>query len=114
MARKLLELDTEDGGTILVAVEVPEEAVGQVASMGELPIERVSKSFDRVRDLVIRGFRPLTQAFKRLQLETQATSAQVELGVNFSASGDIYVVEASGEASLKITVTWDLTKSEQS
>ncbi len=109
MARKLLELDTEGGDTILVAVEVPEAAVGQVANLGELPIERVEQTFDTVRDLVVRGCRPLTQAFQTLQQESQASRAEVEFGVNFTAKGNIYVVESSGNASFKVKVTWNLS-----
>jgi hypothetical protein len=46
MAQQLLELDTEDGGTILVAVDVPEAAVGRVSTPGEPPIKKLDQSFD--------------------------------------------------------------------
>lgn len=60
MAQQLLELDTEDGGTILVAVDMPEEAVGRVSAPGEPPIQKLDRSFDVVRALIVRGCRPLT------------------------------------------------------
>jgi len=113
MARKLLELDTEDGGTILVAVDLPEGSVGQVSSPGEMAIEKVEQSFDAVKDLIIRGCRPLTQAFKKLHQETQAVNAEVEFGINFSGKGNIYLVETSGQASLKVKVTWNLAAENQ-
>jgi hypothetical protein len=52
MAQQLLELDTEDGGTILVAVDVPETAVGRVSAPGEPPIKKLDQSFDVVRALI--------------------------------------------------------------
>ena len=113
MARELLELDTEDGGTILVAVEVPEGAVGRVATPGEPPIKKVDRSFDVVKALIVRGCRPLTKAFQQLHQETQATNAEVEFGVNFTAKGNVYLVESSGGASLKVKVTWNLANQQK-
>lgn len=113
MARKLLELDTEDGGTILVAVDVPESAVAPVSLNAELPIERVERTFDSVKDLIVRGCRPLTQAFRQLHEETQAVNAEVEFGINFTAKGNIYLVESTGQASLKIKVSWNLAQVKQ-
>ncbi|QSJ15686.1 hypothetical protein JYQ62_28365 [Nostoc sp. UHCC 0702] len=112
MARKLLELNTEDGGTILVAVELPDTAVVRVAPTGELPVEKVEASFDAVRDLIIRGCRPITKAFRTLQQESQPVSAEVEFGVNFTAKGSVYVVESTGQASLKVKITWKLSPEE--
>lgn len=108
MARELLELNTEDGGTILVAVEVPQEAVGQVSAPGETPIKKLDHSFEVVQALIVRGCRPLTKAFAQLHQETQATNAEVEFGVNFTAKGNVYLVESSAQATLKVKVTWNL------
>jgi len=81
MAQQLLELDTDDGGTILVAVDVPESAVGQVATPGESPIKKLDRSFNVIQALIVRGCRPLTKAFQQLHQETQATDAEVEFGI---------------------------------
>ena len=112
MARKLLELNTEDGSTILVAVELPEASVGRVSPTGELPIEKVEANFDAVKDLIVRGCRPITKAFRTLQQESQPVSAEVEFGVNFTARGSVYVVESTGQASLKVKITWKLASEE--
>ncbi|BAZ10915.1 hypothetical protein NIES4071_27390 [Calothrix sp. NIES-4071] len=108
MARKLIELDAGDGSTILVAVEVPETSVGRVSAPGDAPIEKVDKSFSAVKDLIIHGCRPITQAFRALQRESQPVSAEVEFGINFTVKGSVYVVESTGQASLKVKITWNL------
>lgn len=108
MARKLIELDAGDGKTILVAVEVPEISVGRVSAPGDVVIEKVDSSFSAVKDLIIRGCRPITQAFQVLQKESQPATAEVEFGVNFTAKGSVYVVESTGQASLKVKITWSL------
>ena len=113
MARKLLEMGMEDGGTILVAVDVPEEAVIDVDQFGDLAIEKVDQSFETVKDLIVRGCRPLTEAFQTLYQEGKATMAEVEFGVNFTGKGNIYLMEASGGASLKVKVTWNLATDQE-
>jgi Trypsin-co-occurring domain 1 len=112
MARKLIELDAGDGKTILVAVEVPDMSVGRVSSPGDLPIDKVDGSFGAVKDLIIRGCRPIIQAFQALQKESQPAFAEVEFGVNFTAKGSVYVVESTGQASLKVKITWNLAGKE--
>ena len=109
MGREILELNTEDSSTILVAVEIPETNVGQVSAVGETPIKKLDQSFSIVQDLIVRASRPLTKAFQQLHEETQATNAEVELGINFTSKGSVYLVEASGPASLKVTLKWNLT-----
>lgn len=108
MARKIIELDAGDGSTILVAVEVPESSVGRVSNSGDVPIEKVDRSFAAVKNLIIRGCRPITEAFRALQKDSQPASAEVEFGVNFTAKGSVYVVESTGQASLKVKISWNL------
>jgi hypothetical protein len=108
MAKRLLELDTENGGSILVAVDVPELAVGPVAKPGEILIEKVDQSFEAVRDLILDSSRPLMQAFRILHREGDVESAEVEFGINFTLKGNVYLVETSGAASLKVKLTWNL------
>jgi hypothetical protein len=107
MARKLIEMRANDTN-VLVAVAVPEAAVGPVSRPGEEIIEKIDQQFDNVKDLIIRSCRPLTEAFKTLSAEGQTVSAEAEFGINFTLKGNIYLVETSGEASLKIKVTWNL------
>lgn len=113
MARKLLKLTTEDGGTILVAVEVPEGAVTRITKSGELPIEKVDQKFDDLKEVILRSCRPLTKAFQVLHQQGQAASAEVEFGLNFTAKGNIYLVESASEAALKVKVNWNLQASNQ-
>jgi len=107
-----------DKTPILVAVDAVEDEITPV-SRGDDGIKRVSKesriprqvdqTFDSVADLVVRGCRPLSQAFQELSQECPAKSAAVEFGISFSAEGSIYLVKSSGAATLKVTVTWDFS-----
>jgi hypothetical protein len=52
----------------------------------------------------------LTEAFEALYREGKAKNAEVEFGLSFTGKGNIYVVETSAQASLKVKITWDLHK----
>lgn len=110
MARKIIELNAGDDKTILVAIEVPETSVRRVSTPGDVPIEKVDENFSAVKDLIIRGCRPITEAFQVLQTESEPASAEVEFGVNFTAKGSVYVVESTAQACLKVKITWNLAK----
>jgi hypothetical protein len=107
MARKLIEMYTYNGDTLLLAVDVPDEAIHQVGNT-EIPIEKVDKAFDTVKDLILQGCRPLTEAFHILRQESQAAEAEVEFGINFTAKGNLYLAESSEQGLLKVKVTWRL------
>ncbi len=106
MPKTLLEMDASDG-TLLVAVDAPQAAVRHVARDGDWPIQKIDKTFDAVKEVVLRGCRPLTEAFSVLNQDFAAESAELEFGISFTAKGSVYLVESSGEAALKIKVNWN-------
>lgn len=110
MAREILELNAEEGQTILVAVDIPEAAVDWVVTPGEPPIQKLDRNFEAVKDVIVRGCRPLSQAFDQLRQEMQATDAEVEFGINFTSKGNIYLAESPNIASIKVRVTWNLSR----
>ena len=107
MAREILELNAEEGQTILVAVDIPEDAVDWVVTSGEPPTRKLDRNFDEVKDVIVRGCRPLSQAFDQLRQEMHATDAEVEFGINFTSKGNIYLAESPDIASIKVRVTWN-------
>jgi Trypsin-co-occurring domain 1 len=109
MAREILELNAEEGQTILVAVDIPEEAVDWVVTPGEPPMKKLNRNFEEVKDAIVRGCRPLSQAFEQLRHEMHATDAEVEFGINFTSKGNIYLAESPDIASIKVKVTWNLS-----
>lgn len=113
MARKLLKLVTEDGGTILVAVEVPEGTIARTTKPGELPVEKVDQRFDDLKEVILRSCHPLTKAFQVLHQEGQAASAEVEFGLNFTAKGNIYLVESASAAAFRVKVNWNFKTSDE-
>ena len=102
MEKQLIEL--QDG--MLVQITVPEDEVQRRKKKKEGEIEKVESAFDKVKEVILKGCKPLTETWKLLNQEMQAESAEVEFGVSFTGKGSVYLVESSAQASLKVKVTW--------
>jgi Trypsin-co-occurring domain 1 len=64
-------------------------------------LEKVDQSIDTAMEAVRKVAESVVSTLKGLDVE----STQVELGFQFTGNGRLYVVEASAQASLKVTLT---------
>ncbi|RLC20957.1 MAG: hypothetical protein DRI57_03540 [Deltaproteobacteria bacterium] len=102
MEKQFIEL--EEG--IIVQVTVPENEVRRVSRSRGGEITKVEKAFDTVKDLIVKGCKPLTETWKLVNQEMKAESAEVEFGISFTGKGSVYLVESSAQASLKVKINW--------
>lgn len=100
MATRLLKFNT-DAGEVLIAAPAPP---GMVSPTGKLEdsIEAIQKSFDEA----LRVVTAIGKSFQSNLANTGADGAELEFGLQFTAKGTIYVVEAQGAATLKVTLTF--------
>lgn len=102
--KRLVEFPLEDGGTILVEVDVPEEAGMVPAGLGEGVPEKARQSFEAALDKV----RPAAQTIiKKLRsLHDPPDEVEVEFGLKMSADAGALIAAAGVEANYKVTLTW--------
>jgi hypothetical protein len=100
MATKLLQFSTEEGD-ILIAAPVPDSMV-QATGRLEDSIEVLNKSVDQALRVLV----GISRSFKNVFNDITAETADLELGLQFTAKGSVYVVEATGQASLKIKLSF--------
>ena len=96
---KMLELDIP-GGTVLFEVPVRDSAIAAVSRTGEV-IEKITKSMGEVFGVVggiAKGFHEAIQ-------DAPVEAAQLEFGLQFSASGRLYVVDVGAQSTIKVTLT---------
>jgi hypothetical protein len=95
---KLIELKRGNETILVEATDVQGEGIVQAAG-----------SMEKNLDPLIAVVRPLSESLiEALQsLERRPNSISAEFGLSFNLEGNIYVVKASGEASLKVTLTWN-------
>jgi Trypsin-co-occurring domain 1 len=96
---KLLELDVP-GGTVLFEVPATGAEVAAVSRTGEV-VEKITKSMGEVLGVVGGIAKGFHDAIKDAPVET----AQLEFGLQFTAKGRLYVVEAEAQGAIKVTLT---------
>jgi hypothetical protein len=93
---KLLEFEG-DGEQVLVAVRTPGDEIEAIGRLDET-IERVGKSMTDVFGMVGKVAHDFYEALKTAPVE----SAEVELGLQFTGKGKLYVVESEAQAAIRV------------
>jgi hypothetical protein len=93
-------LEFEGDSAVLVAVRTPQDAVVPVGVL-DGTLEKIDHSIDKSMQTVRKVAESVVSALDGLEVE----STQVELGFQFTGNGRLYVVEASAQASVKVTLT---------
>lgn len=101
--KRLVEFPLEEGGTILVEVEMPEGAGMVPAARGEVA-QRAQQTFEQALEKI----RPAAQAIiKKLRaLHDPPDEIEVEFGLKMSAEAGAVVAAAGVEANYKVTLMW--------
>ena len=100
MATKLLQFKTSEG-EVLIAAPVAEHMVQPTGRL-EDTIEVLNESLDEAMQVVVGVGDSFGKVFEKLKVD----AADLELGLQFTAKGSVYVVEATGQASLKIKLSF--------
>ena len=103
-------------GNSTVLVEAPDDvqSIGggdtRLSIVGDDVIDALDKTYDElVQNEIVENCRVLTLAFDKLREQSIAPSkATAEFGLQFTGEGNIYLVKASAQASITITVEWQL------
>jgi len=97
MAKKLIEL--ENG--LVMEVDVPQREVENISSSGNV-VEKVKASMATVEKMLVQSVEPIVNAYKTLNQEVVLEKAEVEIGIGFSAEGNIFVAKGNANANLKV------------
>jgi hypothetical protein len=107
MATRFLEL--KDG--VIIEIDGPE---GVRQEMHTSTAERVDTTMEMVGTMLSRILSPIGEAFKglheALDVPIAVDTAEVELGVSFSAEGNLFVTKSKGEGTLKVKVAFKPVK----
>ena len=111
--RKLIEMQYDDGSKVLVGVDVPADPdeIRQVGVLNYLKgkPESVDKNFNALSDMILRYSKPIVASFEQLGTEkVPLQKATAEFGLSFTGTGNIYLVEASAGANIKVSLEWSL------
>ena len=111
--RKLIEMPSDGGYKVLVAVDVPAnpDEIGQVGVLDYIKgkPEPVDKNFNSLSDMILQYSKPIVESFGQLGTENAPLKkVTAEFGLSFTGKGNVYLVEASAAASIKVSLEWSL------
>lgn len=97
-------------GDIEIEVEaVPVAGTEPTAGPAAKAAGRVLEAFGRAQDAIIEVARSTAQMLDRAGAAARPDRVDVEFGLKFSASGTVIMAGIAGEASLKVTLGYDVT-----
>lgn len=99
----LIELSDE------VFVEVETEQGSYDISSG---VSQVSKGIDQIGPLLKRICRPVVNAWDELNKDIEIDAAEVQVGLSFEGSGNMFLAKAKGGANLQVKLIFSPKKKE--
>jgi hypothetical protein len=97
-------------GDIEIEVEaVPVAGTEAVSGRAERAAGSVLEAFGRAQDAIIEVARSTAQMIDKAGAAARPDRMDVEFGLKFSASGGVIMAGVAGEASLKVTLGYDVT-----
>ncbi len=100
---KLVQLET-DKGVILIESTMSEKT-GKIVQVGGIE-KKLGKKLSDLLEVVEPIADTVVKARDRLIKKPDAVS--IEVGLSVTAEGNIFVAKATGEATLKVTLTWGM------
>jgi Trypsin-co-occurring domain 1 len=95
---KIIELESGKGTILVESAEVVFE--GQTRGID------LENNFDRMLERIQPFCESVINNFEKLKRKPNSASA--EFGLSVSGEGNLFVVKASGEATIKVTLNWSL------
>ncbi len=97
-------------GDVEIAVEaVPVTGTEPTAGRAGKAAGNVLEAFARAQDAIVEVARSTAQVIDRAGAAARPDRVEVEFGLSFSASGGVIMAGVAGEASLKVTLGYDVT-----
>ena len=96
------------GDVELAAEAVPVTGTEPTSSKPGKAAEGVLDAFDRAQDAIVEVAKSTAQMIEKAGAAARPDRVEVEFGLKFSASGGVIIAGVAGEASLKVTLSYDV------
>ena len=100
MAKKMIEIDG-----ILIEVSTNQNEIEMLSSSSNDVIEKVDNSIINLKSVLLKAISPIVDTYKELNKDMSIEKAEVEVGIGFSAKGNIFIASGEGNANLNIKLT---------
>lgn len=96
-------------GDIVIEVEAVTVAGTQPTASPAKAAEKVREAFGAAQETIVQIAKSTAQMIDRAGAAARPDRVDVEFGLKFSASGTVIMAGVAGEASLKVTLGYDVT-----
>jgi Trypsin-co-occurring domain 1 len=97
------------GGVEIEAEAVPVAGTEPTSGRLSRAAGGVADAFDRAQETIVEVARSTAVMIERVGIAARPDRVEVEFGLKFSASGGVIMAGVAGEASLKVTLSYDVT-----
>ena len=105
--KRLVEFPLEEGGSVLIEVEGPEEMGMEEAWRGwPEKVEQAQQTFEEALDKVRPVARAVLSKLRHLDIHDPPDEIEVEFGLKLDVQARAIVASAGMEANFKVTLTW--------
>ncbi|HHD81598.1 MAG TPA: hypothetical protein ENK82_07855 [Campylobacterales bacterium] len=98
MGKKLIEL--ENG--LMMEVEASENEIQEISGGSDEIVAKVERSMGTVEKMLTESVKPIVNAYEVLNQDVILDSAEVEIGIGFSAEGNVFIAKGSANANLNV------------
>lgn len=98
MSKKLIEL--ENG--LLMEVDITQSEIEMISGGNNDMVKKVQSSMGTVEKMLIQSVQPIINAYTVLNKEMVLKEAEVEIGIGFSAEGNIFIAKGNANANLTV------------
>jgi Trypsin-co-occurring domain 1 len=95
-------------GNARIDVEVTQVAGTEATSGTGRAARNVTEAFTRAQDAIVEVARSTAQMIERAGETARPDRVEVEFGLSFSASGGVIMAGVAGEATLKVTLAYNI------
>jgi Trypsin-co-occurring domain 1 len=95
-------------GDIVIEVEAVTVAGTQPTASPAKAAEKVREAFGQAQETIVQIAKSTAQMIDRAGAAARPDRVDVEFGLKFSASGGVIMAGVAGEASLKVTLSYDV------
>ena len=82
-------------------VDIPQSEIEMISGGNDM-VDKVQSSMGTVEKILLQSVQPIVNAYNALNQEVVLEKAEVEIGIGFSAEGNIFVAKGNANANLKV------------
>ena len=97
MSKQFVEFDNG----VMVEIDIDKSEI-EAISGGDDMVNKVDKSMKNVKGLLLKSVEPIVEAYEVLNQDVVLEKAEVEIGIGFSAEGNVFVAKGKASTNLKI------------